>query len=456
MSLFLIGVAVGFFILLVLALLLSRRRSETGGTVEPGGEQDADGIPEAAGPAVFPDLYRSEALEAVRAGLSESFERRGRGVAEADALFMRLTANMRVLGRLHELCGRMADGDAAASRQFREHVEHLIRRFPSYKGSAGLLGSRAKGATRIESARPCAVLTGPGMATVYSGVYATFGPAGDELTQALDLVTGLSLGHGHLEAVSAALVHDGPGGLDRAIDIGEKDGNPYFVPDPGGPKPGHGGDPFPLPDEVYPPPLEGCELVREACESMLVDAYVSGAEDSTGATPQRPTAWANNIDNVLVQGQCAGGRLIINGHNFGGGPAGGQTTRLIMNVKGKCAEVWVDPAKWTDTRIEVMLPEGITPGPVGFYDPNAVELYNGMSTGVARRATEVAVARACAGTPASLHSPAAQGPSSSRPFSEYRARPTSAETSCAMSALPSSSTSRPSRTGRSATNAASR
>ena len=76
--------------------------------------------------------------------------------------------------------------------------------------------------------------------------------------------------------------------------------------------------------------------------------------------------WADNITSINMLGQCAGDTIIINGHDFGNQQPNGVD--LIMTVNDICVPIFVEPNKWTDCSIEVILPQGINSSAVGFVD----------------------------------------------------------------------------------------
>jgi hypothetical protein len=413
--------------------------------------------------AELPALYHAEALDALREGFRLAYGRRGRTAAQADIVFGRLAANLRVLKQFHALSRQVLAGDADARAEFRANLEDLARRYPSLLGSAERLRKRAgvtgapgggagpgPGVARARGGRPgdalagmsartrCGMLSSAGMLPVYVGAAAAYGHEGAGLPQALDVIAGLSRGHGRFEALAHAFDRDGIDGIDRAIEWGEATGDPTFgSPDPDGvpghgrggkpglgdPEPdltGHGTDSFPIhvPPGDLTPPTDPCELVREACEGLLIDTITNGASDMpAGARPARPGARADNIDRVdLLDGRCAGQRIVVRGHDFGALSTvliGGRqvpTRALVMMVGGECTRVDVEPAKWHDNRIEATLPENVTSGPVGIYDPSAIELHNRWSSRANRAAQDVIVASKCLGTPMKFPSsgPAAQ------------------------------------------------
>lgn len=413
----------------------------------------------------FPRLYRQDVLDQVNNAIRAVYEKQGRNTVQADALFLRLTANLRVLKQLHALSKAVLSGDQFAPLEFRARVQDMVHRYPQFRGSTERLLSRANRspqnkyfshplksmrhatsyagldgggttnkaigarAARIPG-RPCGAVTPDGMMPIYVSVFATHAHDQDELSGALDVVTGLSLAHGRFEALSGAYAHDGLGGVGRMLEWGESTGDPaYQVPGDKG-VPGSGGkklgDPkditvptggfdgdghFRMPGDDMVPQLDDCEQLRTTCEALLVDALTNGTADlPTSGRPGPPAAWADNIDSIeFPGGRCAGDTMIIHGHDFGNP----SEVALVMMVRGECSEVPVFMRQgvetrphldttlgpWTQTKITVKLPEGVTSGPVGFYNPLAKELYNGWSTQANRGVHEVLVASRCAGEP---------------------------------------------------------
>ncbi|MFZ5814956.1 MAG: hypothetical protein ACOY93_06590 [Bacillota bacterium] len=253
------------------------------------------------------------------------------------------------------------------------------------------------------------------------------------LSEALDTVVGLSLGHGHLEVLNGSLTSGGLEGLESVVEREELLGNPLFAPDgrpaapgvvppgpagpeggpipepsgPGGfpipePRPGTGAGGLPIPGHIHPPPPGDCEIIREACEAWLIDAVNAGLPPLP--LPPAVTAWADNIDRIELLGRCAGDIMVIHGHDFGSPKP--PHVHLIMKVRGECEVVPVDPADWSDTRITVTLPDGVMPGPVGFYDAQQAESernrYNREVARYNRGVRQVATASKCLGRPLDL------------------------------------------------------
>lgn len=382
-------------------------------------------------------IYNRHALASLRKGLRQVYSARGRSTKEADALLNRLTVNLRLLDHLYQHARETLRGDRKAAVRFHRALQSLVGRHPKFRGSTEVLLDRSGiprpklGALAVPSEvglspkprsqpRPMSRTTRAvppgrqgttgmtvryeGMATVYMAIWdvhilrpqALPQAQMSGLPQALDVVVGLSLGHGHLEALSGTLTHDGLEGLDSLIEREEALGNPYFVPGRGSdslgspfPEPVDPVDPFPepFPDDdpilgnIFPPPFDENELIREGCEALLIELTNEGlppVPTSVSGGSVADAVWADNIDRIELLGQCAGDTMVIHGHDFGATQPNG--VHVVMKVSRHCEIVPVAAANWSDTRISVILPDGVMPGPVGFYDnikaETARSLYN--------------------------------------------------------------------------------
>ncbi len=406
-------------------------------------------------PKSIPSIYNSHALASLRTGLRQVYRARDRSEKEADALVTRISVNLRILDHLYRQAREALSGDPMASVAFHRAIQSLTERYPEFRGSTQALLDRvgiprpARGALAVsghggppfhggfQSRRmmlpgrslppgrhglPCATILYPGMATIYMSLWDIYILRRNDLTQppvhdlheALDTVVGLSLGHGHLEMLSGSLSHGGVAALGTAVEREETLGNPYFrlegnrgghvppLPMPGWPGGMPGPDGEPIPGHIFPPLPDECEILREACEGWLIDAVNTGLP----AVPLPPPVigWANNIDEIELLGQCAGDTIVIRGHGFGSPKP--PTVHLIMKVNGVCTVVDVEPANWSDTQITVTLPDGVTPGPVGFYDSEQAEVarnhYNSQVNLHNQAVRGVATASRCLGQPLDL------------------------------------------------------
>ncbi len=422
----------------------------------------------------FTEFYRADALSALPGGLHAAYAKRGRAAAEADIVFERLTANLRVLRQIHAAAGRILAGDAQARVELRANLDGLASRYPAFRGAAARLvkrvasgkssggGGSAPDAGVLHARSPgfgmgaggqagmgCGLISRAGMIPVYAGVAAAYGYDRDGWTSGLDVVAGLSGGHGALESLNHAFERDGVAGVDRAIEWGESTGDPTYgfstgkggggLPDLGDPRGGDpewdstgrglGGSGLRIPGEDFRPPIDRCELVRQACEALLLDTLTNGPSDMPASQrPAVPGAWAHNIERIeFPGGRCAGQKMIIHGHDFGtpsvvriGGRAV-PNTAVVMMVGGECTGIHVlNPERWTnaqgdiipgpvgermlwtDTRIEVKLPAHVTEGPVGFYSPSAIAMYNLWTSNANSSAGDIMTASRCLGTPMTM------------------------------------------------------
>ena len=373
-----------------------------------------------------PPLYSDRDLQFLRKGLGAVYSSKGYDDQATDALFDRLAASLRLLANLHPFARKALSGDMDASREFHRRSSNLSGR-PGIQGGAGVLlgraglgsggfGSRAYFSAPMSTiaafGRPCGgILSGYGMAEIYGAVYATYAfnlggltqPPSNDLPGALDSVAGLSLEHGHLEVLHNSLRNGGLEGLADAVEWGEASGNPYFGP-PSTPFDGRGGLVGYTPDPGNPdaapgsrtlPFLDDCEWARESCEGLLIEIFNRGAPSMP---PQVRAAWAHNIDRIEHTGLCEGNTIVIHGHDFGDTQPG--NVQLVMRVNGVCTEVLV--WRWSDTRIEVTLPPGVSFGPVGFFDPDndlPVRQYNTWVGRVNSDLRNINMASRCLGTP---------------------------------------------------------
>src|SRR5690606_2385012 len=89
-----------------------------------------------------------------------------------------------------------------------------------------------------------------------------------------------------------------------------------------------------------------------------------------------------SITSLIPDKACPGDVLTVNGSGFG---VRGNPLELVMpfDVPGgpRVARIVdVDPAKWTDTSIEAVVPAWARSGPVGFLDLAALEIWRAYST----------------------------------------------------------------------------
>lgn len=364
-------------------------------------------------------------MESVRAGFRAVFAKRAGTQQEADLAFERIVQPGLVLEQLHNLANGVLDNDGRSVAKFRSGLRDLAGRFPGFRGSIKTMRSRIGYKPRPEpiGGIPCSIIGPIGLGPVYLAVTSVFGVGTDEFDGAIDVVAGLSLQHGHLEVASAAMVHGGLDALDNEIAWGfttrhhaygarppQGFGEPFpalgsgsgvdgpgkglvgFTPSPDGPFP----PPFPegppgWPGRPVPPRPDDCELAREICEVLLVDAI----ESSAGPPPPEPSriAWSDNIDRIEMLGVCAGSRIILHGVGFGDPQP--PEIDIVLRVDEECRRVVAD--SWTDTRIELTLPNGVNSGNVGFFDQGYIDAYNRWVTRFNDRWDAMAEATHCLG-----------------------------------------------------------
>lgn len=116
------------------------------------------------------------------------------------------------------------------------------------------------------------------------------------------------------------------------------------------------------------------------------------------AKPPRPArvVWSDNITRIDAPNPCAGSMLRIYGTGFGDPkPA---NVGLMLPTKGKCTPTAFVPGSWRDDRVEIVMPPGITSGPIGFVDIDYVAAYNVWVDGV-NNALQTLVLEGCGRSP---------------------------------------------------------
>jgi hypothetical protein len=92
------------------------------------------------------------------------------------------------------------------------------------------------------------------------------------------------------------------------------------------------------------------------------------------APPTRPArvTWSDGITSVESGGACAGDTVTIHGKGF---PPRAKTVLLLPSLDG-CTPVNVAPSNWSSKKITVVMPGGISSGPIGFADAAYVAAYD--------------------------------------------------------------------------------
>lgn len=174
--------------------------------------------------------------------------------------------------------------------------------------------------------------------------------------------------------------------------------------DPGGPQddpwgglPGGWGtlEPGGLCDEPAWPPAPDDENLRLGCEAMLIDIF--NAEAPSLRLLGRRSAWADNIENIELEGSCGGGWMIVQGQGFGDSQP--DNVALIAHTSQGCRELAVEADNWSATEIRVELPDDILSGPVGFYDKLGTHAYNNWVGEMNASAARILSASTCLGRP---------------------------------------------------------
>lgn len=366
-------------------------------------------------------LYDIEALTMLQRTITEVYRKRNRTSAQSEALFNKLSTNLRLLETLHQLAQRVMAGEVEAAKLFRRRLLSLADRYPQINGSTIHLLRRV-GATQprylslaespsayhpshhqqrpfAQNGLPCGgrIIVNSEMATIYTAVVAAHHfqhdsvtqPAEHQLTQMLDTVTALSRGHGHLENLGSSYRQGGATGLEERIIWEELSGNPvFYTPDP------VNGNPRPIIDHDYLPDTP-CEMAREMCQGLLIDALNYSPTQSTIVPPPDLTNRITEIE--FPNGTCEGDLMIIRGHDFGFTQP--DDVSLILPVNNVCTMVPVTPSNWGDAAIHVTLPQGISCGLVGFYNTAKHAGYNHWVGQVNNSIKQINDVTHCLGTP---------------------------------------------------------
>ncbi len=114
------------------------------------------------------------------------------------------------------------------------------------------------------------------------------------------------------------------------------------------------------------------DMNRIRCEIWLAKILI----DMKEPPPVRPTrvVWSDVITSIEQSGACVGDRVVIRGKGFVSPKPTG--VGLSIPINGVCTPMDVNPADWSNTRIELTLPPGVTSGPIGLVDLNYVKQYN--------------------------------------------------------------------------------
>ncbi|MES9832743.1 MAG: IPT/TIG domain-containing protein [Candidatus Thiodiazotropha sp. DIVDIV] len=384
----------------------SEAKSKTGKSKKP---QQPEVIP-------FPDLVARENIADLQRTVRRLAKRDG---ARASALMRRLNQPLDTLQHLHQLAGSVLNHEPEAAVELRSAIKQLIQSHPHFSGGRQRLADRARSAPKqhanFDQTR---LIQLGGLAGIYMGAAMAYrGGAG--LTQAFDVIAGLSDCHGYLEVARATQLRGGDRALNsfllqnQALNWGASggepgpgnrhgpDGGPAGDPwgpgdpiDPEGDPWGPGIDPGFGPGSPCPPPPEiPEELVRSGCEDQLLQILEEGAPSI--AWYGRITAFADGIESIVMEGPCAGQLLIIHGSGFGNTQP--ENRLLVLHVSGRCRVVEAD--SWSDTEIVITLPNGVEPGPVGFYDPMGVNAWNQFAGQANADTRSILTASRCLGAP---------------------------------------------------------
>ncbi len=344
-------------------------------------------------------LYRKQSLQNFERGVQAVFVLQNRTKTESRRLFKRLTVNLTTLTYLHSLAVDTLSNNPHAATQLRQTLNDIGRRFPKYHGSSRVLMDRANfnphdnpGEWFDDMGRPpsyprCGgIITYEGMAEIYIGTRFAYRSQPVEFRKAIDVIAGLSQGHGHLEVAHRRFAHEGETGLERHIGAEIVTRNPFYD---------FGVDVYDtIPEEVLYPSGDICEQTRIMCEGILLDALTNTIPPSPATT----STWADNITKLeFPQGKCTGDQMIIHGQDFGNTQPTGVD--LVMYINCRCAVVDIEPHNWHDTQITVTLPRGVTQGPVGFHNSAGLTAYNQWVADVNQSTQTIASASQCLGSP---------------------------------------------------------
>ncbi|MET0043918.1 MAG: hypothetical protein ABW100_10405, partial [Candidatus Thiodiazotropha sp. 6PLUC3] len=360
----------------------------------------------------FADLVARENLAELQRTVRRLANRDGPKVS---AMMRRLSKPLYTLQQLHRLASSVLKHEPDADIALRSAIKQILESHSHLSGGRKRLADRARSAPKqhadFDQAR---IVQLGGLAGLYMGATMAYrGGAG--MSQAFDVIAGLSECVGYLEVARGAQWRGGDAGLssflqqNQALNWGEPgSGDPYYpngdpTGDPWGPGDpidpegdpwGPGIDPGFGPGSPCPPPPEiPDELVRAGCEDQLLQVLEEGAPSV--AWYGRITAFADGIESIVMEGTCAGQLLIIHGSGFGFTQPDNRL--LVLRVSGRCRTVEAD--SWSDTEIVITLPDGVQPGPVGFYDPHGVNAWNQFAGQANADARSILSASRCLGSP---------------------------------------------------------
>jgi len=144
--------------------------------------------------------------------------------------------------------------------------------------------------------------------------------------------------------------------------------NRMGIPNPDGSWPPTDFPPIGPPDYIWPPdgilppddilPPDPCEMLQEACLEVVFSEALDNSFTGFVFEPSG-VSYADGIEYIQPNHCCAGEIITIYGSGFGSSQP--EDVFVLINTK------FVEVVKWSDTEIEIRIPEGTTRGCVGFF-----------------------------------------------------------------------------------------
>lgn len=323
----------------------------------------------------------------------------------ADTLLDPLLRPVRLLEELDDLAHAVLNREADALSQFRSRLANLAQGLPELRGSVkGLSGLVGLTPNPIGTHAPCGLLSPGKLLPIYSAISAAIRFGSPDFDAAMDLVSGLSQLHSSFEKLYGAMEHDGPEGLAKEAkwlanagglrsSFGTfSDGSASYTPLPDGGAIRPEIFPFPIlrpPAPVRPSDLTPCERVRLTCQAMLEEAM----RPQTPPPPAYDTVVnSDGITFIDGQGKCGGDTITLHGTFPPQQPA---HIDVVLHTDQGCVPAQVQ--SWSQDRIVVILLDTVRPGPVGFLNKTALQIYNIWIDAMNARNRDLAKASRCLG-----------------------------------------------------------
>jgi hypothetical protein len=349
-----------------------------------------------------------------------------RGIRIHDRLFYPL----RILALLHRECEAVLRHDSRAAKDFLLRLDRLAAPRDSPDDRIDKLRGPAAAHNSCNRPYPGSQLVSfEAIAPLYQAAFIASGGDSKALNRAFSRIVRFSRAELALESLHHSLTTGGQGAVSDQMawglafargpfcSGGMPDASPVIDPgdggwgeDPDGDPWGGGpqGDPWGgIPGGWNPPDFGGlCDdppwppipeegSLRLGCEGMLIDIF--NAEAPSLRLLGRRSAWADNIENIELEGSCGGDWMVIQGQGFGDTQP--DNVALIAHTDQGCRELEVEADNWSATEIRVRLPDGILSGPVGFYDRLATNAFNAWIGEMNASAARILSASACLGKP---------------------------------------------------------